>query len=183
MEIGTKINIIIIVILFLIISIVFGAFASILFHILKYISKKTGWKLNYFHNKNVLHYFLIFSTIFSLYTAYTAVYPTDSFYYDEFEYVTNRKIPKSAKIRFKDSSYPDIHGDYFSKSIFELSPQDYNKLLLELKSDRNLSETNDVSHEQDCKIFERKIPGKTDQFLFIKFLNDKKTIIVDVAFN
>jgi hypothetical protein len=76
-----------------------------------------------------LRYLLLISSGFSLYQSYIAVYQNHNFYYEEFEYVTNREIPKSAKINFKDSSYPDMHGDYFSKSIIELSPQDYSNLL------------------------------------------------------
>lgn len=182
MEIETKINIVIIVILFLVLSLVFGIITAILFRIFKYFSRKFNWKLIDFSNKNTFRYLLIVSSIFSLYQAYKAVYPTDSFYYDEFEYVTNREIPKSAKIKFKASSYPGMQGDYFSKSIIELSPQDYSKLLFELENDKSLKGEKGICDQQECKIFERKITGESDRFLFIKFLKDKKTIVVNVDF-
>lgn len=182
MEIETKIKIIIIGILFLILSLVFGIITAILFRIFKYFSNRFNWTFIDFTNKNIFPYLLIISSIFSLSQAYTAVYPNDSFYYDEFEYVTNRAIPKSAKIKFKNSSYPGIQGDYFSKSIIELSPQDYIKLLLELKNDKSLRLEKGICDQQECIMFERKIAGESDRFLIIKFLKDKKTVVVNIDF-
>ncbi|TDX82778.1 hypothetical protein B0I22_2806 [Epilithonimonas xixisoli] len=123
-------------------------------------------------------YLFISSALLSFYFSYTAVYPPKSFYYNEFEYVTKQKIPKSAEIKFKSSSYPDFHGDYFSKSIIELSLSDYSKLLKELQNDNALKE----SIENGNKVFERKIIGEEDRHLFIHFLKDRKTIVVNVDF-
>lgn len=81
---------------------------------------------------------LIIAPIWTIYEIYTAVYPTDSFYFEEFEDVTLREIPASAKIIRKTASYPDFHGDYASVSLIKLSSKDYNFLLNELNNDRRI---------------------------------------------
>jgi len=129
----------------------------------------------------LLIYIFAISIIVAFYLSYTAVYPPNSFYYDEFEYVTNRKIPESAKIKFKSSSYPDFHGDYSSKSIIEISQPDYNKLLKELQNDKTIKESIE-NDSKVLKVFERRIIGEEDRYLFIRFLKDRKTIVVNVDF-
>jgi hypothetical protein len=66
--------------------------------------------------------------IFIVYNIYTAIYPTDSFYKDEFEYCFKMKFPKSGEIIAKDASYPDLHGDYCMAFVSELSEKDYKDL-------------------------------------------------------
>lgn len=78
---------------------------------------------------------VLFSVIGGMiYIIYTAIYPTDSFYKDEFENFTEIEFPKSAKIIWKDSSYPDIHGDYQAGMIFIADSADYENLLNQIKS-------------------------------------------------
>ena len=112
MDTETKINIVIILILFLMIIFICFLVSLFIFQLLKY---KLKLENKYLANKSFKYYLLICSLIFSIYQSYTAVYPNDSFYFKEFEYVTNQKIPNSAKIVSKKSSYPDFHGDYFSR--------------------------------------------------------------------
>jgi hypothetical protein len=57
--------------------------------------------------------------------SYLAFYPSDSFYKSEFERTTNFKFPSSGVFIEKQSSYPDIHGDYSSCALFTVSPKDY----------------------------------------------------------
>ncbi len=171
----------IIVLLFIFLFLIFSIVSIIPFFILKHIRKRYNLKEKYFSNYKIVLYILITTISFAFYESYTAVIPNDSFYYNEFEYITNRKIPKSAEIKFKDSSYPDFHGDYFSKSIIELSPKDYAKLLEELQNGKILIETNE-NDKKILKTFERKIPNKSGKYLFIHFLKDGKTIILNVDF-
>ncbi|MGB6092300.1 MAG: hypothetical protein WBF83_00900 [Moheibacter sp.] len=78
---------------------------------------------------------VLFSVIGGMiYIIYTAIYPTDSFYKDEFENFTEIEFPKSAKIIWKDSSYPDIHGDYQSGMIFIADSADYENILNQIKN-------------------------------------------------
>lgn len=172
---------VVIILLFIFLFLIFSIVSIIPFFILKYIRKRYNLKEKYFSNSKIVLYLSIITTSFAFYESYTAVFPNDSFYYDEFEYVTNRKIPESAEIKFKDSSYPDFHGDYFSKSIIELSSKDYDKLLKKLQDDKTLIESTE-NNDGILKVFERKIPNEDDRYLFIRFLKDRKTIIVNVDF-
>lgn len=127
---------------------------------------------------------------------YTAVYPLDSFYFSEYEEVTLRKAPQSATIINKTATYPDFHGDYASASLISLSKGDYTILLNELNKDRRLtknepdnftggSELNQVmgrfTQAQITDSFTRYIDGRSDHYLFIGFLDDKRTIVVFVS--
>jgi hypothetical protein len=132
--------------------------------------------------------------IFSAYQAYTAVYPTDSFYENEFKTVTFREIPKSAEIVKSTASYPDFHGDYGSSAQIKLTKIDYKKLLKEISSDNRISKTNEIigMSEFDYAIgdkkaknikhkFIRKIKGKNNHHLFIGFYDDNQTIFVNIC--
>ncbi|RYY37724.1 MAG: hypothetical protein EOP46_01690 [Sphingobacteriaceae bacterium] len=59
--------------------------------------------------------------VYLTYSIYTAIYPDDSFYHEEFKTVTLREIPQSAEIIKKDASYPDQHGEYCSVALIKLS--------------------------------------------------------------
>lgn len=171
----------VVIILLFIFFLFFSIISLIPFFILKYIRKRYNLKEKYFSNSKLVLYILIITASIAFYESCTAVFPNNSFYYDEFEYVTNRKIPDSAEIKFKDSSYPDFHGDYFSKSIIELSSKYYDKLLKELEDDKTLIESTE-NDKNIFKVFERKIPNESDRCLFIRFLKDRKTIIVNADF-
>ena len=58
-------------------------------------------------------------------SSYLAFYPSDSFYKSEFERISNVKYPSSGVFIEKQSSYPDIHGDYSSCALFTVSPEDF----------------------------------------------------------
>jgi hypothetical protein len=66
----------------------------------------------------------------------TAIWPMESFYVDEFENNSGMSI-EIKSVLYKDSSYPDMHGDYFSLAVFEVDSLD----LLKLKSDLIESES------------------------------------------
>ena len=68
-------------------------------------------------------------TIWTVYSSYTAFYPTDSFYEDEFEYNIGLDFPTSGDILTKDASYPDLHGDYSATVLFKTDKNDFNKIL------------------------------------------------------
>lgn len=135
-------------------------------------------------------------TVYLGYSAYTAIYPTDSFYLSEFKEVTLREAPKSATVINKDASYPDFHGDYCSASLITVSNDDYALLLSELTNDNRIKKTKpeeiigsseldnvmgNLKTEQIKYSFTRSIAGQENHFLFIGFLDDKKTIVVTVC--
>jgi len=59
---------------------------------------------------------------------YTAFYPLESFYKNEFLRVTGNDFPVSGRFNFKEVSFPDIHGDYTSCALIEVSEKDYEAL-------------------------------------------------------
>lgn len=75
-------------------------------------------------------------TIWSVYSSYTAFYPTDGFYEDEFEIYTGLDFPASGNILTKDASYPDLHGDYSATAIFKTDKNDFNKILTAIRNDK-----------------------------------------------
>jgi hypothetical protein len=122
---------------------------------------------------------------------YTAFYPTDSFYREDFESNTKIKLPDTAKILAKDASYPDQFGDYWSSAIIELDEDEYLNLQLELSKSENFAidttnqkigitkEYNNLTEnisENEIKIV---YYNKNEQWFKVAFLKDKKRIIFE----
>lgn len=134
---------------------------------------------------------ILSSIAFLFFNIYTAIYPLDSFYFDDFKKIASREIPNSASIIEKTASYPDFHGKYISCSLIKLSKLDYAKLLDEFNTDKSLvkdpnivysDEFDEVMKSNNTKdiksAFARNSNGHADQRSYIGFLNDKETIIV-----
>ena len=128
--------------------------------------------------------------LLTAYEAYTAIYPTDDFYFDEFKKITFLEIPASAKVIEKTASYPDFHGDYVSCALIKLSSQDFKELLNTLRKDKNMIknfetidseelrkiiETNKVNDIKES--FSRNFPNK-DYYSQLSFFNDNERILV-----
>lgn len=107
------------------------------------------------------------------YLSFTAVYPTDDFYFDEFETITLRKIPDSAKVLTKSATYPDLHGDYDSEATIQLSSTDYQSLFKQIQQDKRF---NKVSNDANKIQFLRMIENREDRLYYIDFYSDGKTI-------
>ncbi len=123
--------------------------------------------------------------LFASYQTFTAFFPTDSFYFDEFREVTLREPPPTAKIIYKDSTYPDFHGDYSSKSVIRLSKNDYLNLFNEIIKDRRFTKEPRFKYLINNKKvnlgFSRQIEDKEDHYLNIIFLDDLESIVIQVA--
>ncbi|MGY4539224.1 hypothetical protein ACVW0P_003658 [Mucilaginibacter sp. UYNi724] len=124
------------------------------------------------------------------YGMYTAIYPTDSFYFEDFKKVTSLEIPKSAEVIDKTASYPDFHGDYISCALIKLSKQDYKSLLNTLNKDKMMLKNSEISGSDELnKImktgsindikysFSREVPGK-DYLTYIGFFKNNESILV-----
>ena len=124
------------------------------------------------------------------YGMYTAIYPTDSSYFEDFKKVTSLDIPKSAVIIKKTASYPDFHGDYISCSIMKLSKGDYQSVLDTLSKDKTILKNPEIAGSDQLdeiiktrnisdikKSFSREIPDK-DYFTYIGFFKDNESILV-----
>lgn len=95
------------------------------------------------------------------YPVYTAFYPTDSFYEQEFERITGRPFPASATIERKDASYPDQHGAYAACARLSVSPTDYQRLLGQLRHDTTFHDLrgNFRRHFIGSRTFDHVAPG------------------------
>ena len=63
----------------------------------------------------------------------TALWPMNSFYVSEFETNSNVSLGKTFKVLVKKSSYPDFHGDYYSKAVFKIKNLDLSELAEDLE--------------------------------------------------
>ena len=181
---------------------VFGFWTFAVFFMLAIVSLPTvlAYLVNRWLTKKGVKYIgivlLIIAPVWTAYEAYTAVYPTDNFYFSEFKKVTLQEIPKSAKILNKYASYPDFHGDYCSVSLMTVTTDDYLALLNELTNDKRIIKNEqgeiigsselyrvmgNLKADQIIHSFTRNIAGQKDRYLYIGFFNDKKTIIVYVS--
>jgi len=120
------------------------------------------------------------------FSIYTAIYPLDSFYFDDFKKVTSTEIPKSATIIEKTASYPDFHGKYVSCSLIKISKQDYLLLLKRLRNNKNLIENLNVIYSEEFDFVMKNENIKNIKFSFgqqnhtsyIGFFADQKTVVV-----
>ena len=122
------------------------------------------------------------------YFVYTAFYPTDSFYKDDFVEVTGTEFPESGDILYKIASYPDIHGDYQSAVVVKVERDFYkglpNKLegkgLLRQPNKFDPLEIDDILKKYKDKTidFEYWIENDNATMYYVGFMSDKRTIIV-----
>jgi hypothetical protein len=136
--------------------------------------------------------FLIPTVIIGLlvYEIYVAIYPLDSFYKDDFKTITGVDLDKSAIIKRKNASYPDVHGSYCSCALIKLDKQAYTSLLDKVKSDTSFNGTDEISSEEYEYVTEHKdidylykaIELDSDnEYKFIGFLKDGRTIIIHLC--
>ncbi|MFN0187505.1 MAG: hypothetical protein ACKVQV_02255 [Bacteroidia bacterium] len=126
-------------------------------------------------------------TISIVYFSYTAFYPTDSFYEDEFEDNTGLDFPLTGNILFKNASYPDQHGDYSATALFKVSKKDFNHILTAIQSDNKfLIDTTPFTFNlaiSNTKIMENcftkcyTLNGKDSDLNFTISFNDKDNLI------
>ena len=125
---------------------------------------------------------------------YIAQYPDESFYEEEFETVTFRKLPSSAEFIEKNASYPFFQGNYCSSAQIKLSKADYLELLFSLKNDHRMKKDgNRTSFYESDKSLDGKSTDKinhrfqrevsTLDYYCIEFYNDKHTIFVNLCSN
>ena len=174
-----------VIFLFSILCLFIGIFTGLIYAAFHYYSIKYPNKININTKRRVKHLLIALTVLIATYHTYTAFYPTDSFYYDEFKRVTLREIPKSARIIEKEASYPDFHGDYSSECKIKLSKEDYLKLFNAIIKDKRFGKVSQsgylkIRNQYASLIFERNEIGNEDCYLQISFLIDKETILVNV---
>ena len=122
------------------------------------------------------------------YYVYTAIYPTDSFYKDDFFEVTGTEFPETGDIIYKNASYPDIHGDYQSTSVVKVDYYFFKSLpdklvekgLIKQGNTFDQFEIDDILDKYSDKTidFEYSIEDEKATVYYVGFLSDKQTIIV-----
>jgi energy-coupling factor transporter transmembrane protein EcfT len=126
-----------------------------------------------------------------IYSIYYVIYPPDSFYVREFEYNTNLKFPKSGKIVYKDSNYPDHFGDYWAAAVIKVDEKDYVKLKADISkpSDFQIDTTvQKIGIAKEYDVLTKDIKESDLDIVFyntkkewfkVAFLRDKRTIIFE----
>ncbi len=129
------------------------------------------------------------------YFIFTAFYPNDEFYEEQYQRLTGQPFPESGVIVAKDASYPDQHGDYAACARLEVSIAAYEQLLSRMSRDSAFSavtfgsDTTFIGSEpfqkvagpvSDARYARSFSKGNvvSDAYLFIGFLADRRTLII-----
>ncbi|MGC4021703.1 MAG: hypothetical protein QM734_07050 [Cyclobacteriaceae bacterium] len=135
-----------------------------------------------------LKYLLFIPLIYFGYSVYTAIYPLDEFYKEDFKEVTGVDFPDQGKIIFKTASYPDIHGDYGSVSIVNVERDFYASLEKQLMI-KGLQRAIEKHGSKELDEALKEIGGKSIEsefdfynghgvYYYVGFLSDKETLII-----
>ncbi len=129
--------------------------------------------------------------LIAIFSTWTAFFPLNGFYKEEFENNTGLEFPESGKIRAKDSEYPNFQGDYWAAAIFEVNDTDYKSLKNKLLNDENFQvdttnkkigiprEFDNLILDIDKEEIEIVLSNKTKEWFKVAFLKDGKTIIFE----
>lgn len=122
------------------------------------------------------------------YMVYSAFYPGNSFYENEFTTGTGLTLPESTTINFKSSTYPDFHGDYSSTFIAVVGEDFYDELSTVLP-ESGFTFSDQEMTRYDKFLGEKNFPSTIsalcqytrhdDQTVYIiTLLNDERSILV-----
>ncbi len=122
-------------VIFLVISLVCAFLGSLLYITYKPFKKKllASGKLSQKSSQLINKSFIGLLLGLSIYFTWTAFFPSDDFYEEEFEQNTGYEFPKSGVIIAKDAGYPDLHGDYSAFAIIELDKDAFENLKSKLQ--------------------------------------------------
>jgi len=136
-----------------------------------------------------LNWLALIPLMILIYVIYTAIYPNEDFYENDFAKVTGEPFPANGDIIYKNATYPDQFGDYTSISIVKVDSsylqQLKNKLIQkgyqeneeEMMTSEYLEDADEVS---DKKIeLELTAQKKLGVVYRIGFLSDKETIFIE----
>ncbi len=140
-------------------------------------------KLKNSRYSKIAKFFVLLVCIYIGYNIYTAIYPNESFYINDYELNTKLKFPKSAKFISKDATYPDIHGEYNSLSLIKITKEEFSNLLKITNLDSSFK-TDDTIYGFDSNFVVNGISKKEiikivrKQRIQIGFLNDNYRILI-----
>ena len=115
---------------------------------------------------------------------------SNEFIRDEFKEISGFDLDPNSKILKKASFYPDFHGDYCSAAKIELSYEFYEFLIENVRADSRFDNDKIIGSNQYYKITSKEMVEYSftasryddiDEYYFIGFLSDNKTIIIHVC--
>jgi hypothetical protein len=123
------------------------------------------------------------------YLIFTAIYPSNEFYEEDFSEVTTLKFPENGIIKYKSASYPDQFGDYTSCFLAEFEKEYLEKLkrtIIEkgfveksgkIGCDELTYIENQIKDKKYIKEFSKEVEG--GKIYYIGFLNDNKSVVIE----
>lgn len=126
------------------------------------------------------------------YVVYTALYPTEEFYREDFREVTGTEFPANGVIAYKSATYPDQFGDYTSVSVVRVDQAFYRGLLQRLPGqgftrpgpeDLGLPASNRIKEALAGRtvVQEYSLEKPHGKVYYVGFLSDRKTLVVQRA--
>lgn len=143
-------------------------------------------------NKKIIFIIISIFTIIIFYLTYTAFYPSDGFYEDEFEEITGLNFPNTGVFIHKTATFPSHHGDYCSVAAIEVNKYEFEEYLRKVKLSSRLTDTLIMSNKEYYSITNNINNLKYlyfastmvyDNYYFIGFCDDYKTIIIHILIN
>jgi hypothetical protein len=117
--------------------------------------------------------------------AYTALYPNEAFYLEEFERTIGEPLPENVSFTYKTATYPDLHGDYTSIAVINVGNNFYQSIpeILAKKGFEINGEllgskeySNALKQENPLEISEEYILKEDDKYSRVGMFNDGQTI-------
>lgn len=71
---------------------------------------------------------------FTFFHIWTAIWPTDSWYLEDFETRTSIQLSENVKVLYKRATFPDFQGDYFSTAILAFTDAEFSSISLHIES-------------------------------------------------
>ena len=124
------------------------------------------------------------------YYIFTAFYPTDDFYEEQFKSLSGIELPKDYKLIYKDSSYPDIHGDFYSLYIIKVNQDYYDTLPIKLLKNnfkkytyrkepfRAVRIPREYQNVEISYEYHRRYENKKTLFFYIGFINNDSSVVI-----
>ncbi len=164
-------------------SIVFVALAILLAILILFIKgMKSLYKKGFKKSANAI---IISLLLVMLYGIYTAIYPSDSFYKEDFETDLGRPFPNHASILRKDATYPDIHGHYLACCAIEVEQKDFSDLKTKFVANFEIDSIDDFDsynkvmrhYKKDEVLFVHRETTKKATGSYLLFFKDNRTIV------
>lgn len=180
-------------VLFIVASIVIGLMGAFLYLIFlpfkRYLLKSARITKAGIKKINTIYILILLSI--AGFATYTALFPMDSYYKDEFKLNTGIDMPLSANIINKDCWYPDIHGKYWAAAIVKLNKNDYtllNEKISKLNTFKIDTTSQQIGVTADYNLLTQGIKKDKIRVVFfnvkkhwfkVAFLKDRQTIIFE----